>query len=284
MNNVFNVITEFCDAMCRANIDCQPKDIIADSKIHRLPCVGDRPGRKSAAYVLHIDNYPAGWYCNHKSGVQCKWSANGTNLTLTAKDRADIVRAKQQRQHYAKNCQRKAVKKAQFIWNSSVLTINHPYLVSKAIKPFGCKVQRNNWLVCPLFNEKKKLVNLQFISITGEKRFLSGGRKQGCFWWIGQLTETLIIAEGFATAATLHQQTGYFCFIAFDAGNLMPVAKSVRSIFPNHKIIIAADHDASGVGQAKAEEAALLIDGFISMPPKLGQDWNDHYNDHRAKS
>ncbi|QOJ24692.1 MAG: toprim domain-containing protein [Gammaproteobacteria bacterium] len=102
-----------------------------------------------------------------------------------------------------------------------------------------------------------------------------GGRKRGCFHIIGDLSDKILICEGFATGASLHEDSGQRVVIAFDAGNLLPVAKNIRDLSPESEIIICGDNDLSGVGQTKAREAALSIGGKILIPPIPGQDWND---------
>lgn len=63
---------------------------------------------------------------------------------------------------------------------------------------------------------------------------MKGGRKQGLFHLLGALpaahtndmAAVVLMAEGYATAATLHMATGHPVAVAFDAGNLTPVAKA----------------------------------------------------------
>jgi len=54
-----------------------------------------------------------------------------------------------------------------------------------------------------------------------EKRYLPGGRKSGLWHLIGQLEGALVLllAEGYATGATLHEATGRPVAVAFDASN-----------------------------------------------------------------
>lgn len=88
----------------------------------------------------------------------------------------------------------------------------------------------------------------------------------------------MLIAEGFATAASLHQHTGHQTFIAYDAGNLAKVAKIVRAKNPDAEIIIMGDNDESGTGQEAAKAAALACGGKYLIPPTIGYDWNDTIN------
>ncbi|NJR40975.1 MAG: hypothetical protein HC781_21710, partial [Leptolyngbyaceae cyanobacterium CSU_1_4] len=69
----------------------------------------------------------------------------------------------------------------------------------------------------------------QRIAESGEKKFLYGGRKSGLWHWVGTpptdqaAPAPLLIAEGYATAASVYEATGYPCAVAFDCGNLIHV-------------------------------------------------------------
>lgn len=100
--------------------------------------------------------------------------------------------------------------------------------------------------------------------------------------------QPLLIAEGVATAATLHSTTALTTIVAFDAGNLAPVAEAIRQKQPARPIIIAADNDhhaprrtppLPNVGLEKARAAAERVGGIVIAPPfepgEKGTDWND---------
>jgi hypothetical protein len=87
---------------------------------------------------------------------------------------------------------------------------------------------------------------------------------------------TLYVAEGFATAATIHEATQRPCAIAYSASNLVPVTGILRDIYgPRQDIVIVADNDASGVGQKYADQASAKHGARVVMPPVLG-DANDY--------
>jgi putative DNA primase/helicase len=130
--------------------------------------------------------------------------------------------------------------------------------------------------VIRIFNESRELVSLQFIDANGNKRFLSGGKKKGCFSVIGKPSKArLLICEGYATGASLHQELGLFVMVAMDAGNLEPVALAARRMFPDYEITIMGDNDANGIGQTAAIRAALAAGGKHLIPGTTGYDWND---------
>jgi len=104
-------------------------------------------------------------------------------------------------------------------------------------------------------------------------------------WYpIGPLNGTVCIAEGFATAMSIHEATGHAVAVAFDAANLEPVAKSLRKKFPDVGLILCADDDDKTVGNpglTKAAEAARAVGGLVAVPdfgadhPEGATDFND---------
>lgn len=108
------------------------------------------------------------------------------------------------------------------------------------------------------------------IGIDGSKRFLPGGEIKGGYFAIGGvILKHVVVAEGFATGASIHQATGHPVAVAFSAGNLEDVARSLRQSHPKANIIIAADDDFKTPGNpgiTKAKEAAKAVGGFLAVP------------------
>ncbi len=155
-------------------------------------------------------------------------------------------------------------------------------------------------LVVPAFNKDGELRTIQTINWNGFKGYLKGGEKHGNHLVIGDIQDNkpFLIAEGYSTGATLHEQTGQAVVVAFDKNNLMNVAKDMREKFPDSRIYFAADNDheqaakyiregrtgAGGelnAGVESAEKAAKEIDGYVLIPEfkenEHGSDWNDIY-------
>lgn len=119
--------------------------------------------------------------------------------------------------------------------------------------------------------------NIRRRSVEG-KRFLSGTLKKGSFHLIGgQPSDRIVIAEGFATAASICEALQVPVAVAFDAGNLKEVAMAIQQRWPDSNLIIAGDNDKSGVGQEKAEEAGAEVHARVVIPAVPG-DWNDIFN------
>ena len=178
-----------------------------------------------------------------------------------------------------------AARLAHTIWrNAKALTaadLAHPYLQSKGIQDVtavaGIRINRykgQNKLVIPIYSRNgqtgnTELVNLQQIEDSGQKRFLAGGQKSSGYAILNgthaDMAQGFYLAEGYATAASVHLATGKPVVIAFDAGNLPVVAARIieRGNLPaDTPIYLAADNDrASQKGLAKAAEAAAILGG-----------------------
>ena len=155
---------------------------------------------------------------------------------------------------------------------------DHPYLVNKHVRNHGLRLYGGT-LVVPMYGGGGEITGLQFIDRDGEKRFLTGSRKKGSFYLIGKPEKRLLIAEGYSTGATLYEQTGYACAVAFDCGNLEPVAKTLRAKYPDMNITVCADNDTQTEGNpgvSKARAAAVSIGASLAVPPLPG-DFNDFY-------
>ena len=268
------MIDEFKAAMQNAGIT-PPNHIIGDGKLHRFYIKGDKAGSKNGAYFLYLDGKPNGWFSDWR-GKTGKWSSNGKTQPFTFEMRRQIERERKQRQEERELCYQQAAKTALYIWNKSTPNPQHPYLTRKRVKAHHARLYRDS-LVIPIYNESCELVNLQFITPNGDKRFLTGARKKGCFSALDKdsNTDTILFAEGFSTAASLHEETGFYTAIGLDAGNLVYVARVIRGLYPQASIIVCGDNDANGVGQKAAIEAAAAVNGKYKIPLNVGQDWND---------
>ena len=274
-NDNCSIESEFRQVMQAAGISFSG-EIIADGRLHRFHIEGHKQGSLNGAYTLHLDNHPAGWFMDYTTGLSQTWRSGNTSSVSYALIE-QIKEAKQQREAEILQKHTAAAKKAAHIWSESkpiIAQSEHAYLSKKRIQPHGAKINHGT-LIIPIHDASDQLVNLQFINSQGEKRFLSGGRKRGCFHIIGDLSDKILICEGYATGASLHEDSGQRVVVAFDAGNLLPVAKNIKELSPESKIIVCGDNDLSGMGQAKAREAALSISGKVLIPSVPGADWND---------
>ncbi len=196
-----------------------------------------------------------------------------------ARRAAENAAKKQAAEQEQQRAQAKAARTAYGIWkNSQPATPEHAYLQAKGIDdPSALRGVRINEykgnlnLVIPIYADKK-LVNVQTINADGGKHFLDGGRVQGGYSIVGDMKQAdkgLYVAEGFATAASIHQATGQPVIVAFNAGNLVAVAEKLAHNLPeSQRVIFAADNDVSQTGLKKAQQAAELFHGRaeVMMP------------------
>ncbi|WP_149330497.1 primase-helicase zinc-binding domain-containing protein [Citrobacter braakii] len=141
-------------------------------------------------------------------------------------------------------------------------------------------------VVVPLYDDSGALVNVQLINADGLKRTLKGGQVKGACHILDGKKEAgkrLWIAEGYATALTVHHLTGETVMVALSSVNLLSLASLARHKYPACRIVIAADRDLNGDGQTKASAAAESCEGVVALPPVFG-DWNDAYTEHGGEA
>jgi phage/plasmid primase-like uncharacterized protein len=143
----------------------------------------------------------------------------------------------------------------------------------------GGEIDVHNALIIPIRTPDKLLASVQAIfpddknPLGRDRDYLPGGRKQGCYFNIGMPTgevgELVMIGEGYATCASAHQATEAMAVVAFDGGNLLPVAQAIRAKIPHATIVILADDDRWGktnAGIKAAKAAATAVGGFVAVP------------------
>ncbi|MDC9603505.1 toprim domain-containing protein [Xenorhabdus griffiniae] len=171
------------------------------------------------------------------------------------------------------------------------------YLTKKGLPCPDQRLLKNGSLVLVTQALDSTITGAQVIKPNGEKRFVPGSKKKGSFIPLSPITgtpDTIIIAEGYATALTVNQLHEGLVLAALDEGNLSTVAGLVRERWPTAKIILAADNDwhelgelddkgkpKKNVGKITAEKTAKAIDGWITLPPTEHKaDWDDYRQSH----
>ena len=282
---MIDITNHFKDAISSAGLT-QPEEIIDDGKIHRFSSSG-KLRDESGWYVLHSDGVAAGAFGCWREGFTKNWCSKA-DTTMTEVERVahrERVKAMQcQREDDRAQRQQLAAADALKRWTAATPCTQHDYLTSKGIQPNGAKIEGDKLLI-PMRDMAGTLHSLQTITPNGDKMFMSGGRVKDCYHSIGkQPTEVLIVGEGYATCASIHEATGHPIVVTFNAGNLEPVAVALRTKYPSLKIIIAADDDHltdGNPGLTKARSAAQAVGGFLAVPsfptyrPDKATDFND---------
>lgn len=266
--------------------------------------INEKPGDNGGRLKIFADGL-GGFAQNWRTGEKCSFFVNGSGSSreLSKAERDRIERARKLRQAEELARMGRAAQRALAIWQAAQSApADHPYLSAKQIKPHGTRVatwkrvveingdkQRvsiENALLVPMFDAVGAIRSLQAIFparhalfCNRNKDFLPGGGLAGMFWWIGPRTAKVLICEGFATAATLHEETGLRVYLAFTANNLLAVGRIVRDKLPDAEMVFAADNDTEtdgNPGLTKANEAAAAVGGSIIVPPTPDADFNDY--------
>ncbi len=287
----WHAVDDFAAAIAEAGLG--NPDIIGDGHIHRFRTADDKAGARSGWYLLHLDRFAAGAFGSWKLGFTQTWSSKAEGVEKID-FRAMIETARRQLDAEQQATWKASAYTAASIWTAcQPAPAAHPYLLKKEIGPHLARVDSTHRLVLPI-GDGSALTSLQFIAADGAKRFLTGGRISGCWCPIeGDGRQgPILIGEGFATVATMVAVTGSPGIVAFNASNLLPVAKAIRRINPHAEIVILSDDDRwteGNPGRTKARAAALEI-GAKLLIPKFGDagldsrptDWNDWYRLARA--
>ena len=250
-------------------------------KINRLSTTTDKGRERSGWYVAFDGEVFGAAYGNFKTGEQGKWSSverHSMTAAQIAEHQRQVNLAKEQREVEQNEIYKQSAKKALSIIAGARKEDQHGYLEKKKIE--GAATVHAGCIAIPAIDADGEISTIQFISEHGDKKFLAGGKKAGCFHLINGDSETVYVCEGWATGKTINEATGNAVAVAFDSGNLMPATETVRAKFPNSSLIIAGDDDHEkdvNVGRSKAEACAQAL-GLMCVFPDVDAgetDFND---------
>ncbi len=185
---------------------------------------------------------------------------------------------------------KKAAQWAASVWSKCAPCETHDYLTIKQIKSHGLRtvpdaigevklagIDDSNFfrlksaagaMVVPMHDAKGGIQGLQFIYAKGHPRRVkierdkefwpSGMAMGGTFGLIGAVRRDgiMLIAEGYATAASLHEATGQSITYAFSANNLIKAGKELAKAYPQLRILFCADDDYLSDGNPGCTAAA----------------------------
>jgi phage/plasmid primase-like uncharacterized protein len=268
---------QLTESFLNANIQ-PPEEFEIDGQIHRFSTNG-KSGDSAGWYVLFQDPIVCGAFGCWRDNVQVNFKQS-LSRDLSATEQMQITRrmseAKARRKEAQEKKNERAADTVQKIWdNAGPASSDHPYLQNKSVGAHGARVTGDGRLMLPLYVDGE-LSSLQYIDSDGDKKYHAGGKTKGAMWHLGSEKNTVYIAEGYATAASIHEATGQKVYLSFSANNLINVAKFTRQKYgAMQKIVIVADNDESGTGQKCGKESADLIQARIVIPPITG-DANDY--------
>ena len=257
-----------------------PPSVILDGKLRRFNSTpGGKGHAKNGWYIAYSDGRPAGHFGCWRRQIDVSWRAEGGPSMTPAEEIAHAKRMAEMRAIRDAEVvrQREVVAEVtEQIWSDLPLaTADHPYLIRKGVQPHGSRVTTDGKLVVPLYGEDGGVSSLQYIEGDGGKRYHPGGEVKGKFWMVGKPSDGVVyLAEGFATAATVHEVTGRPCAVSYSAGNLVDVAGVLVGMYGD-RITIVADNDKGNVG-LRAAEQALAKHGVRYVIPPIPGDANDY--------
>lgn len=286
-------------------------DIEGDGQLRRIYVEGDKKGTRNGWYKYFDDEHPVGVFGSMRGTDKVTWTAKGTR-PLTADERAALHKRTADRKAATAAAEaalwEETAVLAAAMWDDAKPATEHAYLSRKGVPSHGLRVgtyvrqllpgengekrerKYPGTLLIPLRDAKKRVWSLQAIfpkpvswgkdGETRDKAFPYGGKKLGLWFTIGAPTlfdgvATFILVEGYATGASVHAATGLPVLVCLDAGNLIHVARELRRLKPEARIVFAADNDhwttrqngePWNPGVEKATAAAQAVGGEVIIP------------------
>lgn len=230
----------------------------------------------------------------------------GEQAAIRARQAEDAKRAAAERQREIE----RAAARASSWWRQATDAGESAYLTRKGLPPgrlYGARLSPAGNLVIPLQDGKSNTYGLQVIYHDPavkkrkgrDKDYAPPGlSKAGKWFQIGSPAASggiMLVCEGFATGASLHEATGLPVAVAFDAGNLAPVSEALKKLYRGRvKMLFCADddylarhkpgcgeltlvsdplcahcgqeHGKENTGMKRAQAAALTVDGAWIVP------------------
>ena len=261
---------------------------IMDGRPHRCPVEGDsRKSHKAGFYVAFADGRPAAYIKNNRTKEEARWRAKGYVLDAATRDRMRAIsaaRAQQHREAVERRHAAAAAKVKDDISRLAPLGRPTPYMEKKGLSmPTGGGVfttADGTWMHVPLQDVEGNICSAQYIGPDGGKIYARGGRLQGCFHVVGGVAaldqvEALVIAEGYATSASVAELLGRPVVAAMDSGNLRAVATALHAKYPDKPVLVVADDDRHNernpkvgfnTGVVEAQKAADAVGGTVFKP------------------
>lgn len=221
------------------------------------------------------------WHGNDDGKIKIELPKEDPNRPALTKADIEAIRAAQKEATKKLAEERKAEAKraaqwAALVWNRCQPVTEHEYLTRKQIQAHGTRIMggveglvlpgiddsnflrlklSEDALVVPMHDEHGNVCGIQWIYPKGHPRREKIGRDKefwprgmamgGTFGLIGHIKRDgiILVTEGFATAATLHEATGQTVAYAFSANNLGKAGKLLRKTCPRAKLLFCADDD-----------------------------------------
>ena len=263
-------------------------DSLEVGRLRRCKVDGDRERR--GWYHLHEIRLPNG--DDLIVGSYGVWRGAENNATKVELRKAEISAEQREslRKRLAEDKRRselarkadaaRAAERATKAWKGCTEQGDCEYLHRKGVRGHGVRFSPQGAVVVPMLDVAGNIHGLQIIrgrkpgqqARRLEKEFWPAGLvKKGHFHQLGMATgaPVILVGEGFATCASVFEATGLPVAVAFDAGNLAPVAAALHKRYKTARILILADDDAfsdGNPGVTCASAAAMEVGGAYVAP------------------
>lgn len=235
-------------------------DALEFGRLVRCKVEGDR--EKRGWYALHEVRLNAGelvifgsfgvWRGTDNNAQKIKLNRDRLSDDQLEAIRARIAEDKKRAEARRRREVERASARARAMWDKLPRDGTCDYLARKQVKAYGVRFSARGNMVIPMLDLRGRIHGLQVIyGDTAAKRrqgrekdyWPFGMSTKGMHFPIGAVAWIVLMAEGYATAASLHEATGYPVVVAFDAGNLLPVAQAIHKRYPWARVLVCADDD-----------------------------------------
>ena len=230
--------------------------------------------------VLIVGSYGV-WRGNDNGAMRVELRKRDSEFTTEQREalKRRLAEARKQADRWRREEAARAAAAATKAWGKALLDGESEYLASKGVQGFGLRYGASGAAIVPMADANGAIHGLQILRSQRQadaarrptKEFWPTGlAMKGHYHLIGGTPQwILLLAEGYATAATLHMATGYPVAVAFTAGNLAAVARALAKRYRGVRILICADDD---VGQkCRACRRRLLVDEHAADCPSCGE-------------
>ncbi|MGH6961537.1 MAG: hypothetical protein ACREE7_13730, partial [Dongiaceae bacterium] len=268
------------------------REVPADGRWHKTDIDDDPHGGGDGRIKLFPDG-EGGIVCNWKGETLPFFAGDGRKLTEAERQDRKRRRADAIRQAGEEEARRRteARDQAQALWKAAKpAPADNPYLTLKAVAPVAALREipageaakvlgytpkssgeplTGRLLIVPV-KVGGELSTVEMIDGGRRKTTLYGGAKRGGYWAAQPLPEgdgeglVLLIGEGVATVLSAKEASGHPAIAALSCGNLEPVAKAMRDLYPAAVLVVLADLvKATGEPDPHAIEAARAVGGLV---------------------
>lgn len=241
-------------------------------------------GKVSAGSLFH-EARRAGWRDDTAHAPEDTEAVERRRLARAAREQAERA----QREASAA----RAALRGGVLWRAARTEGDSAYLARKGVEAESVRFLEGGALLVPMVRydrpRESALAGVQVINADGSKRFTTGTAKTGAACRLGMVVvgQPVLLCEGLATGLTIRAATNrrFPVYVAFDAGNLMPVAEILRSLHPCSPLLVCADDDWQtkgnpGITKARAITKAvpfahLIYPVFPAARGARDSDFND---------